>query len=443
MPYDSSGNFSLVPGTIVSDGMTIQPSQHNPPFQDVAGGLSMVVVRDGRAPLTGNLNLNGFKVIGSGNATQPNDLVNLGQVSSAIYQIGDFKDTARILDSNWLRRDGAYYDIVDYPALAALMPQIPSGVVWTAKINGISSAAYGIVKTSLGYFSTHISGSNTLINFSTTGASWSQSSTISDIQPTRGKSLAFGNNRLVCVGTGTSGVQTSYTTDGVNWQPLVSIGGAGVPEGNVVFGANKFVLSWRASSDNAFGLLYSADATSWDFSVSYGPSTPVRGVSFINNMFVAYCSNGKILTSSTGLTWEEIDEMPSSFGIRCAEFYNGMYIFAGDSGVCYKSTDLNTFTLVDLGTTSSIYTACAYNGGIYLGGSGGVGFVIDGNGIDIAEADIPVSSDVNGSVFAGGDQGADIFVVGPPNGQYQYGIISSTKFSVPDDDPEYGWIKAL
>lgn len=81
MPFDSNGNFSLVPGTIVSTGETVLPSQHNPPFIDVAGGLSMAVLRDGRAPWTGNQDLNGFRLTNMGDAVNPGDAVALRQVS--------------------------------------------------------------------------------------------------------------------------------------------------------------------------------------------------------------------------------------------------------------------------------------------------------------------------------------------------------------------------
>lgn len=63
LPYDSNGIFSLDPGYLAILDQTIQPSQHNPPLEDiVTAGLSNVLVRDGRAPMTGNLRMGNFKI---------------------------------------------------------------------------------------------------------------------------------------------------------------------------------------------------------------------------------------------------------------------------------------------------------------------------------------------------------------------------------------------
>jgi hypothetical protein len=85
MPYDSNGVFSLTPGYLAIAGQTIQPSQHNPPLEDiVAQGLSAVLVRDGRAPMIGNLKMNTFRITGLGDGTAPADAVTKGQMETAV-----------------------------------------------------------------------------------------------------------------------------------------------------------------------------------------------------------------------------------------------------------------------------------------------------------------------------------------------------------------------
>jgi len=80
-PFDSNGVFSLTPGYTAVAGQTIQPSQHNPPLEDLASsGLSLVLVRDGRAPMTGNLNMNGFKLTNVLAGTNALDAVNKTQL---------------------------------------------------------------------------------------------------------------------------------------------------------------------------------------------------------------------------------------------------------------------------------------------------------------------------------------------------------------------------
>lgn len=53
MPDDASGNFSLVSGYLAVTGQTIQPSQHNPPLEDIATTLTARLSRSGVAPMTG------------------------------------------------------------------------------------------------------------------------------------------------------------------------------------------------------------------------------------------------------------------------------------------------------------------------------------------------------------------------------------------------------
>jgi hypothetical protein len=53
----SNGVYSLPPGYLAATGTTIQVSQHNPIFEDVAAALTLRLSRDGTAPMTGPINL--------------------------------------------------------------------------------------------------------------------------------------------------------------------------------------------------------------------------------------------------------------------------------------------------------------------------------------------------------------------------------------------------
>lgn len=53
----ANGVFSLVPGYLATTGTTILASQHNPPLEDIAEGLTGRLSRDGSAPMTGALKL--------------------------------------------------------------------------------------------------------------------------------------------------------------------------------------------------------------------------------------------------------------------------------------------------------------------------------------------------------------------------------------------------
>lgn len=57
MPSDSNGVYSLPDGYLAVTGTTIQASQHNPPLEDIAAGLTARLMRSGAAPMTGVLKL--------------------------------------------------------------------------------------------------------------------------------------------------------------------------------------------------------------------------------------------------------------------------------------------------------------------------------------------------------------------------------------------------
>jgi len=57
MPRDSSGVFTLVDGYLAVTGEVIQPSQHNPPLEDIASALTGSVPRNGSAPMLAPLKM--------------------------------------------------------------------------------------------------------------------------------------------------------------------------------------------------------------------------------------------------------------------------------------------------------------------------------------------------------------------------------------------------
>lgn len=57
MPSDANGIYSLPDGYLAIGGVTIQPSQHNPPLEDLAAAMSARIPRSGTAPMTGALKL--------------------------------------------------------------------------------------------------------------------------------------------------------------------------------------------------------------------------------------------------------------------------------------------------------------------------------------------------------------------------------------------------
>lgn len=57
MPRDSSGIYTLPDGYLATTGEVIQPSQHNPPLEDIAAALTGSQPRNGSAPMLGPLKM--------------------------------------------------------------------------------------------------------------------------------------------------------------------------------------------------------------------------------------------------------------------------------------------------------------------------------------------------------------------------------------------------
>lgn len=95
MPFDSSGNATITRNRAVT-GQTVQAAQVNTPFDDVQSMLSQVLLRSGVAPMTGPLNMNGFKGIGAADGVLSSDLATVGQIQAilsdpwAVQPIGTF-----------------------------------------------------------------------------------------------------------------------------------------------------------------------------------------------------------------------------------------------------------------------------------------------------------------------------------------------------------------
>jgi microcystin-dependent protein len=88
MPYNGSGIYSLPVGYFVQNGDTLEPSQHNPIFEDVAQALSSVLLRSGVAGMTGNLPMAGNKITDLGAPTNPNDAVRLQDAQLLAVPVG-------------------------------------------------------------------------------------------------------------------------------------------------------------------------------------------------------------------------------------------------------------------------------------------------------------------------------------------------------------------
>lgn len=98
MPRDGSGVYSLPTGYNAVSGEVIQPSQHNPPLEDLASAMSDSISRAGVTAVTANIPLAGFKLTGIGAATAAADAIQADQVAKGVADwYGDATGTANAI----------------------------------------------------------------------------------------------------------------------------------------------------------------------------------------------------------------------------------------------------------------------------------------------------------------------------------------------------------
>lgn len=121
MPRNSQGEFSLVAGTLVTSGETIAPSQHNPPFQDVAQALTGSLSRDGQGGMRAPLGMGGNPIQNLQPGVQPTDAATVGQISAVTgTPAGAVIDFAgSVAPTGWLICAGQTLSRASFPDLFA------------------------------------------------------------------------------------------------------------------------------------------------------------------------------------------------------------------------------------------------------------------------------------------------------------------------------------
>lgn len=84
MPRDGSGVHSLPSGYLAVTGDTIQPSQHNPPLEDLSAAITESIARTGVTSITADIPFGNNKITLLGDATDPADALNM-QTADARY----------------------------------------------------------------------------------------------------------------------------------------------------------------------------------------------------------------------------------------------------------------------------------------------------------------------------------------------------------------------
>lgn len=85
MPFNGTGGFDPLPPPTYPAvaGEVIRAAYFNAVIDDLKAGLSQVLVRDGQAPITGNVDLTGHKFTNAANAGAPQEFTTLAQTGAA------------------------------------------------------------------------------------------------------------------------------------------------------------------------------------------------------------------------------------------------------------------------------------------------------------------------------------------------------------------------
>lgn len=439
MPFDANGNFSLVPGTIVADGMNILPSQHNPPFQDVANGLSQAVVRDGRAPMTGPLNMNGYKITGVAAGDAPDDVVTNAAIADLGVAIGDGKWSLRDLSPNWLRRDGTLYTRSEYPELSAILPPLPDGVLWESLDVGGTTLGECIVQSPSRLTAIYVTGASgasrgdTIVVASIDGGPWNVRATITDINA---QALAYGANIYVMLdGFG----YYSVSQGGDEWSPSALVADADTWFTSAAYGNGLFVAVGMKLGQPS-PIYTSDDGVTWTSRSAGGTTEQLWGVDYVNDLFIITGNNGVILTSQDGINWTTRTSGTSA-NLRSAAYSEGVYCVVGAGGAILTSTNLSSWTARASGIATHLESVVGNSLGFLAVGDKGIAR-ISGNGTTWAAAPTGITSKLT-YVISDADSDAQYYAVGNTKDAL-YGLRTfPTQFRVPNDDPDYGWIRAL
>lgn len=149
MPRDGAGNYSLPVGYFVNIGDDILPSQHNPPLEDLAQGVSGSLARSGAGGMTGNLNLGGNSISNADTVTA--DTVNAGALAGdAIMDAGDLREatSGKLVTTDAIWNDAESVDLgnltgtvaVDFSTFLGLAHGVATGNV---TLGAISNAKPG------------------------------------------------------------------------------------------------------------------------------------------------------------------------------------------------------------------------------------------------------------------------------------------------------------
>lgn len=366
-------------------------------------------------------------------------LLNPGNASSA-YQVGDFFATARTLNSDWLKRNGAVYNKTDYPELGALLPALSDTVSWTEAVTGQSNFLYAIAQGSGKYVA--VGNTGTLLT-SSDRSSWASVSpgTTANLQfvvKTPSLWLAAGTT------TPSGGGATSRSSDALSWTASSLTSGNFMTEvrGLCWTVTNILISGYDGTGSIVHKVLYGTDGASWTAVTGLATSGPMAASTSRVVMVSKWDGSGIVQTSDNqGVTWTT--RVASGFGNVndvCWDAVNSLFIAVGDAGLIKTSPDGIAWTTRASGVSFNLLSVRAGPNGIMAVGGGQSTVAFSTNGTTWAAKASPATT--GRALLA--DTAVPYHFLSGRSTVIADGVRTlPTQFQVPNDDPTYGWIKAV
>jgi len=208
----------------------------------------------------------------------------------------------------------------------------PDGVTWTNRFNPGGGAGWDMYQLIYndGYFTLGVDDDNAVLFASAAGTSWSVSAHLSTAICVSGIYVSSLGRTF---GTTNGGVYKYY-----NGVPTAASSWPGSATGDMT--GTIWGIAWSptlslACAVGANGIFTSSDLITWTQRSSV---TLFRNVAWCDTQFIAVGDTGKIYTSPDGTTWTSRTS-GTSVNLYGVNYYDGVLLVSGDSGVVRKSVD--------------------------------------------------------------------------------------------------------
>lgn len=352
------------------------------------------------------------------------------------FEIGDFLDTVRPMDSTWLRRNGAAYPISSYPDLAALLPPLPPQVLFSKKSTGTTSQ---LGKFAYDGSARYVCGGapGAVLVSDDAGDTWQQKTTG---VPSSGSFVraAYGDGKFCLAGVNTMNI--IYSDDGDTWVER-SISATPMFTKGIAFGNGVWALVGNTNT-NVPVIKTSFDLDSWSDKPLSGNGTIESPVFFNDVFFAADVLNNEIIKSiDSGSTWTRQTPSPPTTEIRALAVANGRLFSIPSGGTkIFSSPDGAAWTSHEMGISVADKNSIEYMDGRYYV-FGATTFAHSSDLLNWVSS--PIGDDIGGASHCMLAEDGEILLSGSGGYIAKVEYIPVGSFAVPNDNPTTGWIKAL